>query len=80
VTLAKRLLVGSLVLVLALVAGVVVLAGNRLDDRLAQETCRELGREARVVGIEWRPGVNADSLADAAGSALGRRVTLAELA
>ena len=75
-TLAKRLLVGSLVLVLALVAGVVVLAGNRLDDRLAQETCRELGREARVVGIEWRPGVNADSLADAAGSALGRRVTL----
>jgi two-component system phosphate regulon sensor histidine kinase PhoR len=55
---------------------VVVLAGNRLDDRLAQETCRELGREARVVGIEWRPGVNADSLADAAGSALGRRVTL----
>jgi len=76
VTLAKRLLVGSLVLVLVLVAGVVVLAGNRLGDRLAQETCRELGREARVVGIEWRPGVNADSLADGAGTALGRRVTL----
>jgi signal transduction histidine kinase len=76
VTLAKRLLVGSLVLVLVLVAGVVVLAGNRLGDRLAQETCRELGREARVVGIEWQPGVNADSLADAAGTALGRRVTL----
>jgi two-component system phosphate regulon sensor histidine kinase PhoR len=76
VTLAKRLLVGSLVLVLTLVAGVVVLAGNRLGNRLAQETCRELEREARVVGAEWRPGINADSLADVAGAALGRRVTL----
>ena len=75
-TLAKRLLVGSLVLVLALVASVVVLAGNRLGNRLAQETCRELEREARVVGTEWRPGINADSLADIAGTALGRRVTL----
>ena len=75
-TLAKRLLVGSLVLVLALVASVVVLAGNRLGNRLAQETCRELEREARLVGIEWQPGLNADSLADAAGGALGRRVTL----
>lgn len=75
-TLAKRLLAGSLVLVLSLVAGVVILAGNRLRDRLAQETCRELGREARLVGVEWRSDINADSLADAAGAALGRRVTL----
>ena len=75
-TLAKRLLVGSLVLVLALVVGVVAIAGSRLGNRLAQETCRELEREARLVGSQWRSGINADSLADADGTALGRRVTL----
>jgi len=76
VTLAKRLLVGSLVLILALVVGVVAIAGSRLRDRLAEETRRELEREARLVGVQWKSGGNADSLADAAGAALGRRVTL----
>ena len=36
----------------------------------AQETRRELEREARLVAAQWRPGINADSLADAAGAAL----------
>jgi two-component system, OmpR family, phosphate regulon sensor histidine kinase PhoR len=76
VSLTKRLLVGSLVIVVLLVAVVVVLAGNRLTDRLANETERELEREARLVGTEWHAGMNADSLADSAGTALGRRVTL----
>ncbi len=75
-TLAKRLLLGSLVLVLALVTGVVLIAGSRLQNRLAEETRRELEREARLVAITWRAPLNADSLADAAGAALGRRVTL----
>lgn len=75
-TLAKRLLVGSLVLVVVLVAGIVILAGSRLQDRLALETRGGLQREARLVAASWRPGVNADSVADAAGRALGRRVTL----
>ena len=56
VTLAKRLLVGLLVLVILLVAGVVAIAGSRLRDRLAQETRRELEREARLVASKWRPG------------------------
>jgi len=76
VTLAKRLLAGSLVLVLVLVVGVVAIAGGRLRNRLADETRRELEREARLVATEWRAGINADSLANVAGTALGRRVTL----
>ena len=75
-TLTKRLLVGSLVLVLVLVAAVVAIAGSRLQDRLSLDTRNALEREARLVSIEWRPGINADSLANAAGRATGRRVTL----
>ena len=72
----QRLLVGSLMLVTVLVVGIVAIAGSRLRNRLADETRRELEREARLVGMEWTRAVNADSLADAAGAALGRRVTL----
>ncbi len=67
---------GSLVIVVLLVAVVVLIAGNRLANRLAGETQAELEREARLVGSEWHAGMNDDSLADAAGAALGRRVTL----
>ncbi|HEX4353703.1 MAG TPA: HAMP domain-containing protein, partial [Polyangiales bacterium] len=75
-TLVKRLLVGSLVIVMVLLIGIVAIAGTRLRARLADETRRELEREARLVAIAWHPGINADSLADSAGQALGRRVTL----
>ena len=76
-TLAKRLLVGSLVLVGVLVAGIVAIAGNRLQTRLLDET----SSEPRARGAAGRVRVasrhlNADSLADAAGAALHRRVTL----
>jgi two-component system, OmpR family, phosphate regulon sensor histidine kinase PhoR len=76
VTLAKRLLFGSLAIVLVLVIGIVAIAGSRLQSRLTEETQRELEREARIVGAGWHSGVNADSLANVAGAALGRRVTL----
>ena len=75
-SLTKRLLFGSLVLVVVLVAGIVAIAGSRLRDRLAEETRRELEREARLVGSAWHRGIDADSLANADGAALGRRVTL----
>ena len=75
-TLAKRLLFGALVLVIVLVTSIVAIAGSRLRARLEDETKRELEREARLVATEWRKNVNADSLSDAAGAALGRRVTL----
>jgi two-component system phosphate regulon sensor histidine kinase PhoR len=76
VSLVKRLLAGSLVIVLVLLVGIVAVAGTRLRARLADETRRELEREARLVASAWTRNVNADSLANTAGAALGRRVTL----
>jgi signal transduction histidine kinase len=80
VTLATRLLVGSLVLVSVLVAAIVAIAGGRLENGLVRETASELTREAHLVGLSWRVGGDADALADSAGSALGRRVTLIDSA
>ena len=74
--LASRLLVGSLIVVLTLVAAIVLIAGGRLRNRLVEEKTDELARDARLVASQWRPGVNADSLAHSDGGALGHRVTL----
>ncbi len=79
-TLARRLLLGSFVVVTTLVATLVLLAGGRLRDRLVDEKIDELTRDARVVSIEWRPGVDADALAHRAGAALGYRVTIIDSA
>jgi signal transduction histidine kinase len=76
VTLARRLLVGSLVVVATLVATIVLIAGDRLRNRLINERVDELGRDARVVAAAWQRGVDADSLARRTGDALGYRVTL----
>jgi two-component system, OmpR family, phosphate regulon sensor histidine kinase PhoR len=76
VTLARRLLVGSLVVVLTLVAAIVLIAGNRLRDRLVLEKTDELARDARTVAMSWKRGVDADALAHAIGATLGYRVTL----
>jgi len=76
VTLAKQLVLGSLVLVVLLVAAVVALSGGRLETRLVEETPAELTREAREIGLTWKRGIDTDALADSAGVALQRRVTL----
>jgi signal transduction histidine kinase len=76
VTLARRLLAGSLIVVMTLVAAVVLIAGGRLRDRLVVDKMDELARDARVIAASWREGVNADSLAMQAGEALGYRITL----
>jgi two-component system phosphate regulon sensor histidine kinase PhoR len=76
VTLPQRLLLGSLVLVSLLVAAIVALSGSRLERRLLEETTNELTREARLIALSWKPGTNADAIADSAGAALQRRVTL----
>jgi signal transduction histidine kinase len=76
VSLARRLLAGALIVVVALVAAVVLIAGHRLRDRLVDEKTDELRRAASIVAAEWGPGVDADSLAHRAGSASGYRVTL----
>ena len=75
-TLARRLVLGSLVVVMTLVVAVVLIAGARLRERLVTEKTDELARDARLVAVDWRRGTNADSLAHEAGAALGYRVTL----
>ena len=76
-TLSQRLLAGLLAVIGALVAAVVILAGTRLNSRLSRDAGDELERQARLVGVMWTAqSGNPDSLADAAGTALQRRVTL----
>jgi two-component system phosphate regulon sensor histidine kinase PhoR len=76
-TLSQRLLAGLLAVVGVLVAAVVIIAGSRLSGRLSRDTGDELEREARLVAVMWtQHPLNPDSLANAAGAALQRRVTL----
>jgi len=75
-TLTQRLLIGSLLIVALLVALVVAIVDGRLRTRFYEESSAEVLREARLVAAQWRPGLDVDSLANAAGRALGHRVTL----
>ena len=75
-TLSRRLFLNSVLGIGVLVALVMVAVDWRLRVRLRDATAAELVREARLVASTWRPGIDADSLADAAGTALGHRVTL----
>ncbi|MFL5561647.1 MAG: ATP-binding protein [Gemmatimonadaceae bacterium] len=74
--LAQRLLAGSLTLVAILVIFVIVVASERLRDRLYRQTGDELEREARVAALRWTSPIGADPLADSLGAILGHRVTL----
>ena len=59
-----------------MVISVVVIIDNQLYSSIVEQTTHDLGGEARLVASEWRPGVDADSLADQAGVATGHRITL----
>ena len=74
--LAHRLLAGSLLLLSVLILIVVAIIDRRLHTRLADEARRQLASEARLVATQWTPATAPDALADAAGAALGHRVTL----
>jgi two-component system, OmpR family, phosphate regulon sensor histidine kinase PhoR len=76
VKLSQRLLVGSLLIIGVFVLLVAASLDRRMRIRLRDDTTTELLREARLVGSVWHPTLDADSLADAAGAALGHRVTL----
>jgi len=78
VRLAQRLLLGAFLIVSALVVVAVAISTVRLGRQLRELTRTELAREARLAGLEWRAGVDADAVADAAGLALGHRVTLVD--
>jgi len=76
VKLTQRLLLGSLIIVGVLVLLVVAIVDVRLRARFYEETAAQLLREARLVAAQWHPRLDVDSLANAAGRALGHRVTL----
>lgn len=74
--LAHRLVINSFAVVSVLVLAIVLIIDRRLQSRIVEQTVTELGREARLTALQWRPAMNADSLADAAAGVLGHRVTL----
>jgi len=80
VKLTQRLLIGSLLIVTLLVVLFVAILDGRLRRRFYEESSAEVLREARLVAAQWHPGLAVDSLANAAGSALGHRVTLIDSA
>lgn len=77
-TLARRLLVGSLIVLGTLVLFVVTIIDRRVGSRLIDETTKSLVREANLVALQWSRGLDADSLANRIGAALGHRVTLVD--
>jgi two-component system phosphate regulon sensor histidine kinase PhoR len=76
VKLAHRLLLQSLAIVAVMVISVVVIIDNQLHSSITDQTVHDLAGEARFLATQWKVGVDADSLADMAGAATGRRVTL----
>ena len=74
--LAQRLLVGSLLVVGVILILVVALSERGLRAGLLSTTTERMAADARLLSTLWRPGVDADSLADAAAAELGLRVTL----
>ena len=74
--LAQRLLLQSLAIIAVLVISVVVIIDNQLYSSITDQAVHDLAGEARLMAMQWRPGVNADSLADEAAAATGHRITL----
>ena len=78
--LAHRLLLQSLAIVAVMVISVVLIIDNQLHNNITERTTHDLAGEARLVALQWKMGVNADSLADNAGAATGHRITLIDSA
>ncbi|HKN58605.1 MAG TPA: ATP-binding protein [Gemmatimonadaceae bacterium] len=74
--LAHRLLLQSLAIVAVMVISVVVIIDHQLYSSITDQTAHDLAGEARLMAMQWRAGINADSLADEAGAATGHRITL----
>jgi signal transduction histidine kinase len=75
VRLAQRLLLGSLLLVGITLILVVVLSERGLRSGMIGAMTERMEADARMLGALWRPGLDADSLADTTAELLGFRVT-----
>jgi signal transduction histidine kinase len=80
VRLAQRLLLYSFLLISVLVFAISAIVDSRLRKNITDENAANLAREARLVAVQWTSGRDPDSLADATGDALQRRVTLIDSA
>jgi two-component system phosphate regulon sensor histidine kinase PhoR len=76
VKLAQRLLLQSLAIVAVMVVSVVVIIDSQLHASITDQTIHDLAGEARLLAAEWKPGLDADSLADDAATSTGHRITL----
>jgi signal transduction histidine kinase len=77
VRLTQRLLLGAFIVVGVLAVVIVTIVDRQLSSRLREDATSFLEREAELVGVLWQRDASApDSIADAIGDALGRRVTL----
>ena len=76
--LTRRLLLAYLIAGGALVAFVLAIASRRFEQHTADVLEQQLGAQARLITFSWRPQDSPDSLADAAGAAVGHRVTLVD--
>ncbi len=74
--LARRIFLGLALVIAVLVLVLVMLNSARLEHALEKSEVQRLTREASFVAAEWEATQDADALADAAGAALDRRVTL----
>lgn len=78
--LTQRLLLGALLVVGFLASFIITVVNGQLRDRLSDDARAGLASEALLVSELWqRDRTFPDSLADRAGTALGRRVTLIAL-
>jgi two-component system, OmpR family, phosphate regulon sensor histidine kinase PhoR len=76
VKLAHRLLLQSLAIVTVMVVSVVVIIDDQIHSSITDQATHDLAGEARLLATQWKPGVDADALADEAGVATGHRITL----
>lgn len=75
--LTQRLLLGAFIVVGFLAVLIITIVDRQLTVRLRDDAAVFLEREAQLAGVLWRSHrSNPDSVSDAVGSALGRRVTL----
>ena len=74
--LAPRVALYAFTIIVALVVAILAIVDNRLHTSITAENASSLERDARFVAAQWLAGATPDSLANTAGRALARRVTL----
>jgi signal transduction histidine kinase len=76
VRLAPRVVLYAFTIIVALVVAILAIVDNRLHSSITAENASSLERDARFIAVQWLAGAHPDSLANTAGKALARRVTL----